>query len=387
MSEWKRAYLKDIAIIEMGQSPSGESTNTLSDGYPLLNGPTEFGSRYPRAVQFTTDPTRFSIDGDILFCVRGSTTGKMNWSDKKYAIGRGLAAIRHQHGESYKYFLKAIIDFNLDSMLASASGSTFPNISKEQLHNLEIDLPPLPEQQAIASVLSALDDKIDLLQRQNQTLEQMAATLFRQWFIEEAKEDWEEVAIGDYVTLNQATLNKNYAFKEIKYLDTGSLTQGVISELQDYQLQDAPSRAKRLVKHNDILISTVRPNQKHFGLLDNPPENLVVSTCFCTLTCEKISPYFIYQLLTTDDMTEYLHSIAEGSTSTYPSLKPEDIAAVKFALPDDEKLFNFHHLVEKKWNKIQFNLKQIQTLQSLRDTLLPKLISGEVRLKGFETVS
>ena len=214
MNEWKRAYLKDIAIIEMGQSPLGESANTLGNGYPLLNGPTEFGSRYPRAVQFTTDPKRFSIDGDILFCVRGSTTGKMNWSDKKYAIGRGLAAIRHQHGESYKYFLKAIIDFNLDSMLASASGSTFPNISKEQLHNLEIDLPPLPEQQAIASVLSALDDKIDLLQRQNQTLEQMAATLFRQWFIEEAKEDWEEVKLGDYINCVNGVSYKSSELKE-----------------------------------------------------------------------------------------------------------------------------------------------------------------------------
>ena len=146
MSEWREGKLSDIANFVMGQSPEGETCNENGIGAPLLNGPTEFGIRNPKAVQFTTDPKRFSKSGDILFCVRGSTTGKMNWSDKEYAIGRGLAALRHNNGTEYKFYLKAVIDFNLELLLASATGSTFPNVSKDQIANLEVSIPSLEEQ-------------------------------------------------------------------------------------------------------------------------------------------------------------------------------------------------------------------------------------------------
>lgn len=259
--------------------------------------------------------------------------------------------------------------------------SAVPGVNRNDVHQEEICFPPLPEQKAIASVLSSLDDKIDLLHRQNKTLEAMAETLFRQWFIEEAKEDWEEVQVKEVTTLNRRSVGKNYIHGDILYLDTGSLTKGVVGELQSYSLNEAPSRAKRLVQHNDILISTVRPNQCHYGIVSEPKDNLVVSTGFCTITCETISPYFVYLLLTNTEMTEYLHSIAEGSTSTYPSLKPEDIGAVVFQMPPKELLQQFHNLAESYWQKIHSNHKQIQTLENLRDTLLPKLMSGEVRVE------
>ena len=100
------------------------------------------------------------------------------------------------------------------------------------------------EQKSIASVLSSLDDKIDLLHRQNKTLESMAETLFRQGFIEEAQDEWPEKSLNQYVELNKSSISKKYDFKEIQYLDTGSLTKGKISELQTMLLSEAPSRAK-----------------------------------------------------------------------------------------------------------------------------------------------
>ena len=106
MSEWKTGSLKDIANITMGQSPSGDTCNNIGKGQPLLNGPTEFTNRYPAPVQFTTDGKKFCKTDDILFCVRGSTTGRMNWANRKYAIGRGIASISHKHGQEYRYFVK-----------------------------------------------------------------------------------------------------------------------------------------------------------------------------------------------------------------------------------------------------------------------------------------
>ena len=130
-----------------------------------------------------------------------------------------------------------------------------------------------------------------------------------------------------------------------------------------------------------MIVSTVRPNQKHYGIVKYPDDNLVLSTGFCVISCKKIDPHFIYILLTTDEMTEYLHSVAEGSTSTYPSLKPSDIEQVEFQLPPGSKMREFAILTRDTWNKIDKNHNQIKTLEKLRDTLLPKLMSGEVRVK------
>jgi type I restriction enzyme, S subunit len=246
---------------------------------------------------------------------------------------------------------------------------------------MSICLPPIQEQTAIASILSSLDDKIDLLNRQNKTLEQLAETLFRQWFVEEAEESWETVSLGEFIRTNQKSISKEYKFNEIEYLDTSSLTNGIVNETQRLILKDAPSRAKRLVQNNDILISTVRPDQKHYGIISNPIDNLVVSTGFCVITCTKINPYFVYLLLTSNEMTQYLHSIAEGSTSTYPSLKPSDIEKVEFQKAPEEKLNEFGKIASDYWNKININQTQIRTLTQTRDTLLPKLMSGEVRVQ------
>ena len=94
----------------MGQSPKGETCNSSGLGLPLLNGPTEFGNTHPSPRQYTTDAKRKCRVGDVLFCVRGSTTGRMNWADREYAIGRGLAAVRHKCGSQYQHFIKAGLD-------------------------------------------------------------------------------------------------------------------------------------------------------------------------------------------------------------------------------------------------------------------------------------
>ena len=182
--EWKTGTLGDIADLVMGQSPTGDTCNEAGRGVPLLNGPTEFGENHPRPVQFTTGPRKFAEPGDLLFCVRGSTTGRMNWADQRYAIGRGLAAIRAKQGTEYRHFVRAVIDANLPRLLATATGSTFPNVSRDQIHEIECAVPPLAEQKAIAAVLGALDDKIELNRRMNATLEAMARALFQSWFVD-----------------------------------------------------------------------------------------------------------------------------------------------------------------------------------------------------------
>lgn len=161
-NEWKEVSLGDICTIVMGQSPRGENCNKNGIGIPLLNGPIEFGEFYPKAVQYTTDVKKQSLRGDLLFCVRGSTTGRMNWSDKEYALGRGLAAIRHNLGTGYNRFIKGTIDYKMSELLKSATGSTFPNVGKDLLNSLRILVPPIEEQKSISATHSSLDERIEL---------------------------------------------------------------------------------------------------------------------------------------------------------------------------------------------------------------------------------
>lgn len=139
---WKLRKLNDISEVIMGQSPPGHSYNNDAIGYPLLNGPTEFGDIHPEETQWTTSPTKFCKKGDILFCVRGATAGRMNIADKTYCIGRGLAAIRPSDKNQYSYIYLFLQ--NMYRVFQSTSdGSTFINISGDRLKNLL--LPDLPE--------------------------------------------------------------------------------------------------------------------------------------------------------------------------------------------------------------------------------------------------
>jgi len=225
-------------------------------GVAMLSGVlrTEFGNKNTRAVQYTEDPKRLSDIDDILFCVRGSTTGKMNWADVRYAIGRGIAAIGVNEGPKYKHFIRGIIDYNLPGLLASATGSTFPNVSRSQLEDLVILIPPPTEQKAIASVLSSLDDKIDLLHRQNKTLEAMAETHYRQWFVEEAKADWEDGCLEDIVDINPTYQLKSRAFAP--YLEMSNVSNSTFNP-EGWHMREFTSGMK--FQNGDTLLARITP--------------------------------------------------------------------------------------------------------------------------------
>lgn len=137
--------LKEVANITMGQSPKGDSYNKEGIGMPLLNGPTEFGVKYPIEKQWTSKPTKLAKRGSILFCVRGATAGRMNWADKEYCIGRGLASIDSKGIVSNEY-LYEVLKGRYSYFQNIGQGSTFINISKNILSSLLI---PIPENKMI----------------------------------------------------------------------------------------------------------------------------------------------------------------------------------------------------------------------------------------------
>ena len=146
--------------------------------------------------------------------------------------------------------------------------------------------------------------------------------------------DYEIVKLKEIADFNKESIGKNSNYEFINYLDTANITNGAIDTVVRIPIEEAPSRAKRIVHNNDIVYSTVRPNLCHYGILDSPVENMIVSTGFTVISCkDDVNPYYVYNYLTQNDITSQLHSIAENSTSAYPSIKPSDLENIEIKLP------------------------------------------------------
>ncbi len=165
---------------------------------------------------------------------------------------------------------------------------------------------------------------------------------------------------------NKCNINKNYKKEYINYLDTANITEGIINEIVEYKVNEAPSRAKRIVHKNDIIYSTVRPNLKHYGIMTDLEENLIVSTGFTVITCNNnINSNYVYAYLTLPYITNKLASIAEGSVSTYPSIRPQDLGNVEIKLPDEMVQTKIANIYTTYNNLIINNNKSIVSLEQI----------------------
>lgn len=174
--------------------------------------------------------------------------------------------------------------------------------------------------------------------------------------------------LKDICKTNQSNYSKSDKWTFINYLDTGNITKNKIDEIQYINLENEklPSRAKRKVEIDDIIYSTVRPNQLHYGIIKQIPNNFLVSTGFTTIKINKkiAEPKFIFYYITQDEITEYLSAIAEQSTSAYPSIKPSDIENLEIDLPSLEIQKQIASILSALDDKIELNNKINENLES-----------------------
>ena len=181
------------------------------------------------------------------------------------------------------------------------------------------------------------------------------------------------IKISDICDINSSNISSKDNYEFINYLDTSNLTEGVIDTLQKLVVGEdkIPSRAKRKVKKNDVLISTVRPNQKHYGILRKLKENLIVSTGFVVLSAKEdiVDAEYLYRYLTQDSITNYLQAIGETSTSAYPSIKPSDIGSLEIELPQLEEQKAIAKVLLDLDKKIEINNKINKKLEEMAQAI------------------
>lgn len=186
--------------------------------------------------------------------------------------------------------------------------------------------------------------------------------------------------LGDCCKTNLHTYSDKEKWSLIRYLDTGSITEGRIDEIQTLYpgVDKIPSRARRKASVGDILFSTVRPNQKHYGIIEAGTENLLVSTGFTVVTVDTTiaDPYFIYYYLTQSSVIESLQAMAEQSTSTYPSIKPSDIEDIELDLPELETQKKIGSTLRMLDRKIALNEEINDNLQQQAFSVFDNLIAN-----------
>ena len=184
---------------------------------------------------------------------------------------------------------------------------------------------------------------------------------------------WREVALGECSVLNDSTYSPKEAWPIINYLDTGNITENRVSDIQQLVagVDEIPSRARRKVRPGDIVYSTVRPNQKHFGLLKNIPDHFLASTGFAVMRGRDgiADTGFLYWFLAQDHIVDYLHSIAENSTSAYPSIRPSDLEQLTVSLPPLPEQRAIAHVLGTLDDKIELNRRMNETLEAMARAL------------------
>ena len=381
---WEETTLGEVVDIIMGQSPKWETYNEKGEGIPFYQWITEFWEKFVRIKTYSSEPIKIVEPNTILFSVR-APVWKINITKHKACIGRWNAWLFMKNKE--QEFLFYLLKYLEKQFLNRSSGTVFDSINRTEIENFPIQLPPLPEQQAIAAVLSSFDDKIELLRAENQTLEQMGQELFKErfgkWKIgDELPEGWRVGKLEEMVDL----LN-GFSYKSSDFVENGKYRLVTIANVQDWNfiektkdsLDSIPEKMPDhcLLKTGDILLSLTW-NVGRVCLV-------IGEYYFLNQRVAKISPKnpidyaYSYLYFRQKHMITLLESISVGTAQQ--NLSPIKTSGLSIIVPLREILDSFSEKANILVRKIIKNLEQIQTLSSTRDQLLPKLMSWEVRVK------
>jgi type I restriction enzyme S subunit len=404
MSEWNEVELGEIANVQTGPFGSQlKNEQYITGGTPVVTVEhikdfriTDFD--FPSITDEDKDRlSKYLMQtGDILITRVGSVDLSAYVSEKQNGWMFSSRMLRVRPNEeinsrflSYYFQQKSFRDYILNISV----GATMPSINTEILKGIPISFPPLPEQKTIASILSSLDDKIDLLHRQNATLEKMAETLFRQWFVhrpepvegEEAKEEWETDSLGNVFDIGIGRTpprKEHHWFSEnptdIKWVSIKDMgASGVyISSVSEFLTQDAVHRFSiPIIPENTVMLSF----KMTIGRLAISTENMLSNEAIAHFKIKKDSRLFsefLYLYLKTYQWKQL------GSTSSIvEAINSQMIKEMEIFIPEEKTLNAFKEVVEPYFKKIKSNQTQIRTLTALRDTMLPKLMSGEVTVE------
>ena len=366
LKNWQMVKIRDVANIVGGGTPSTKKPEYWGGEIPWLT-PRDLSNFYGRYISkgernisklgLSKSSSKLVSKGAVLLTTR-APVGYLAIAENEVSTNQGFRSLI-PNKKTNNLFLFYLLKHNVEYLKSQSSGTTFGELAGSTLKSLSFLFPPLPAQKTIAEVLSSLDDKIDLLHRQNKTLEDMAQTLFRQWFVEETDEEWEEVRLGDFFPVRTGKRNANYSTEDGQY-PFFTCAQGIL-QAPNYSFE---GKAILLAGNGDFNV------KRYVGKFEAYQRTYVL------IPHEDKYFGFLYTLI-----KFYLGKITSGAQGSVINFITKGmITNFTFSLP----LQNFDEKLEKinqMYQNIDSNKVKIYTLENLRDTLLPKLMNGDTRIK------
>lgn len=378
--DWMAGKLADIAIITMGQSPDGKSYNKIGQGLPLINGPTEFTIKHPVRKQWTSSPTKICKPRDILLCVRGSSTGRINIADGIYCIGRGVASISIKNSKSDILFITHILYSLTRQILKFTSGSTFPNIDKQTLANISLAIPTANEQKKIAEILSTWDNAIEQTRKLVDSKKRHKKALMQQLLTGKKrlpgfKDDWKEYAMGDLFKERNETNYNHLLLLAI----TGN--QGIIpaSEIERKDSSNEDKSKYKRITPGDIGYNTMRMWQ---GVSAVSTLEGIVSPAYTICIPENtVDVIFMGYFFKFPPVINLLWRHSQGLVSDTLNLKYNNFSQIKVVVPSKEEQQRIAQVLSTADNEINQLEAKLKALEKQKRGLMQKLLTGEVRVK------
>lgn len=322
---------------------------------------------------------RNNYEGETVIVGRvGAYCGSVYYTNQSIWVSDNALAAKPKNGNDTKFLYYLLQHLNLNGY---AEGSTHPLVTQRLLNSIDVVIPPIVEQRRIAGVLSSLDDKIDLLNRENATLEALAETFFRHYFIEPPNPNWKEGTIADLVDFNP--LRKLVKGEDAPYVEMANIgTRGYAPS--SWRLRPFSSGTK--FSNGDALFARISPcleNGKaaYIDFLSNEQVGWGSTEFIVMHSRMGLHPFFAYLLTRYDDFRDHAVSSLVGSSGRQ-RVDLDNLVKYPMTIPDKKTIMDFNREMEVIVPKMRNNQQQILTLSSQRDTLLPRLMSGEVRANG-----
>lgn len=384
---WKQGKFDDISELVMGHSPPGDSYNTNNEGFPLINGPVEFTDKYPIKRQWTSKPTRLCRVNDLLFCVRGSSTGRINIADDTYCIGRGIAAIRAKEGFSSTEYIKQQLQYSMQRILRFTAGSTFPSIDKKTFNQIEVVIPPLPEQEKIAEILGKWDQAIEKTQRLIEAKEKLKKGLMQQLltgkmrFKEFKGQKWRIFQLQDICLQFQnggtpSTQIPEYWKGNIPWVTGADFDHLKIKEIRKNITEEAiQNSSTNLIEKGDLLLVT----RTGVGKMAIAPFNIAISQDITGLRLDNKSCDAFFLLSYLNHSSLGLSRYNQGTSIN--GITRRDLKSHKINLPPLKEQQKIALVLNAADKEIKLLCKKLEELKQQKKGLMQKLLTGKTRVK------
>lgn len=401
--EWKEVTLGEIGTIVGGATPSTKNTSFYDGNIPWLT-PKDLsvnsnkyilrGERNITEAGFKSCSCKMLPKGSVLFSSR-APIGYVAITANDMCTNQGFKSVIPNE-ETDSEFLYYLLKYNKDNIASQGSGTTFAEVSGKTMKEIEVMVPKeTDDQHRIASILSSLDRKIELNNKINADLEEMAQAIFKNWFVDfepfkDGKfvdselgmipEGWKVGSLGDMGTIvcgkTPSKANSNYYGGDIPFIKIPDMHGKVFVESSEDRLteQGSLSQIKKLIPPYSLMVSCIAT----VGLVSiNTKPSHTNQQINTIIPHNKSALFYLYQYIKNNE--ELLKNMGRGGTTTL-NVNTKSFSNIRLFIPSDIALLQFHQIVEGLFKKIELNMQESRTLSLLRDTLLPRLMSGEIEV-------